>query len=325
MTDNLLTLTKRLKGQGMNQDECAEFLSFSTGVSNERLENALKSAYSKDDKLTQRIREYICNYVGEFPLTQLDNELGITGRDKESRRTVMKRLVKEGLIENTKIGFYRRIEGKLPEMDWYSADTRNTIDIKFPMDIDELVNIHPKSIIVMAGNTNAGKTAFILNFARLNKDKFDIHYFTSELSEQEFKKRIELFGEGIDEWKDKIHVYDRSHDFDSVIIPDAVNIIDYLAAPGGEYYKIADLISDIHLKLTTGIALIAIQKSTANAYGRGGEFSAERARVYLSLDEGKLTIIKAKDRKTEVNPNGVVINHKLVDGCRFTNISRDTP
>ena len=65
-----------------------------------------------------------------------------------------------------------------------------------------------------------------------------------------------------------------------------------------------------------------IQKKRKAELGRGAEFSEERARLYLSMDNGKLKIVKAKNWKTEVNPNGIGYTFKLVDGCKFQSIQR---
>jgi len=226
-------------------------------------------------------------------------------------------LIEEGLIERTKPGCYRVREASLPNMDWQNADTSSGLDIKLPFDIHNLAEIYPKNILVIAGTTNAGKTAYLLNFVKDNMQRWDIHYFTSELSEQELKKRLSKFGEGID-WS--FHAHERNSNFDSVIIPDAINIIDYLEPPSGEYYAIGDQIKAIHDRLTTGIAFIAVQKKRKTELGRGAEFSEERARLYLSMDPGRLKIVKAKNWRTEVNPNGLRYTFKLIEGCKFINI-----
>ena len=211
----------------------------------------------RDKGLAQAIREYIGKIQGTFSTNQLDNELGIVGRDKKNRRVVLFRLVEDGLIERVKPGYYRVKEASLPDMEWQNADNTSGLDIKLPFEIHKWVEIYPKNILVIAGTTNAGKTAYLLNFIKDNMQRWDIHYFTSELSEQELKKRISKFGDGID-WR--FHPHERNSNFDSVIIPDAINIIDYLEPPSGEYYAIGDQIKAIHDRLTTGIALIAIQK-----------------------------------------------------------------
>jgi hypothetical protein len=265
----------------------------------------------------QAIREFVSETQGTFSTTQLDNELGIVGKAKENRRVTLWRLIEDGLIERVKPGYYRVREASLPDMEWQSADTTSGLDIKLPFEIHNLVEIYPRNILVIAGTTNAGKTAYLLNFVKDNMQYWNIHYFTSELSEQELKKRINKFGDGID-WQ--FHAHERNSHFDAVIIPDAINIIDYLDPPSGEYYAIGDQIKAIHEKLTTGAAFIAIQKKRKTELGRGADFSAERARLYLSMDPGRLKIVKAKNWRTEVNPNGIVYTFKLTDGCKFIHI-----
>jgi len=275
---------------------------------------------AKDDSaesLAQTIRDFVDRTQGTFSTTQLDNELGILGRDKANRRVILCRLVEEGLLERVKPGYYRVKEAPLPDMDWQNADTTSGLDIRLPFAIHNLVEIYPKNILVIAGTTNAGKTAYLLNFVKENMQRWEIHYFTSELSEQELRKRIVKFGDGID-WP--FHAHERNSNFDGVIIPEAINIIDYLEPPSGEYYAVGDQIKAIHDRLTTGIAFVAIQKKRKTELGRGAEFSEERARLYLSMDAGKLKIVKAKNWRTEVNPNGMLYTFKLTDGCKFSHI-----
>jgi len=270
-----------------------------------------------DRSQAQLIRDFISKTQGTFSANQLDNELGIVGKAKENRRVTLWRLCDEGIIERVKPGYYRVKEAALPDMDWQDADTTSGLDIKLPLEIHNLVEIYHRNILVIAGTTNAGKTAYLLNFVKDNMQRWNIHYFTSELSEQELKKRISKFGDGID-WQ--FHAHERNSNFDSVIIPDAINVIDYLEPPSGEYFAIGDQIKAIHDRLTTGIAFVAIQKKRKAELGRGAEFSEERARLYLSMDAGKLKIIKAKNWRTDINPNGKVYTFKLTDGCKFINI-----
>jgi len=275
---------------------------------------------NQDTSLAQTIREFIGKTQGKFTTNQLDSELGITSSAKGNRRVILWRLVDEGLLEQIKPGHYQVKERELPDMQWHDADTSAALDIKLPFDIHDLVEIYPKNILVIAGTSNSGKTAYLLNFIRDNMHNWPVHYFTSELSEQELKKRIEKFGDDINLWT--FHAHERNGNFDSVVVPEAINIIDYLEPPVGEYYAIGVQISAIHSRLTTGIAFIAIQKKKGAELGRGAEFSEERARLYLSMDNGKLKIVKAKNWRTDKNPNGIEYTFKLIDGCKFIEIQQ---
>jgi hypothetical protein len=119
-------------------------------------------------------------------------------------------------------------EHALLDMEWQNADTTSGLDINLPFEIHDLFEIHPGNILFIAGTTNAIKIAYLLNFVKDNTQRWDIDYFTSDLSDQELKKRISKSGDGID-WR--FYAHERNSHFDGVIIPDAINIIDYLDPP----------------------------------------------------------------------------------------------
>ena len=190
------------------------------------------------------------------------------------------------------------------------------IDIKYPFGIEKIFPTYPKNIIVIAGSPNSGKTAFLLNIVKENMKRHEIHYFSSEMGASELKSRLEKFKEiPLKDWK--FYPKERVSDFAPVIIPDAVNIIDYMELLT-DIYKVGSYLQEIYSKLTTGIAVIAIQKAFGKELGRGAEFSLEKPRLYLSIENGKIKIIKAKARANPtINPNGLCKDFKLVDGCLF--------
>jgi hypothetical protein len=110
-----------------------------------------------------------------------------------------------------------------------------------------------------------------------------------------------------------------------VIIKDAVNIVDFIEVTGGEgaeFYRVGEFIKGIYDRLTSGVALIALQKRPHQDLARGGLGSLEKARLYLAIGEGKIKIVKGKNWvDTQLNPNGLEVLFKLVDGCKFIKIS----
>jgi len=177
------------------------------------------------------------------------------------------------------------------------------------------------NIVIIAGEMNAGKTGFLLNVVRDNMDKWKVHYFNSEMGETEFKIRLSKFPDMQEEdWK--LTAYNRNGAFADVIVPDDLNIIDFMECYD-EFWRIGGWIRDIHTKLRKGLAVIAIQKKEGLVFGRGGDMTAEKARLYLSVSHdwsrrvGVLKIVKAKNFKGEINPNGYVQEFKLVQGARF--------
>jgi len=65
----------------------------------------------------------------------------------------------------TKSGYYKIIGVQhLNEIDLW-GDTAKPLQIKYPLGLSDLIITHPKNILVIAGEPNAGKSAYLLNFA----------------------------------------------------------------------------------------------------------------------------------------------------------------
>jgi hypothetical protein len=255
-------------------------------------------------------------------VTNCYQDLGIvTVSDKATIRQNLIRLTDSGTLAKCgkKRGCYRLIEADSPSIDFINADISQVYKLKFPFELENYVHIYPKNIIIVAGASNAGKTAFLLNVVRMNMDKFKINYFSSEMGPEELKLRLLKFTDlRLKEWK--FHPRERSTNFADAIVPDAVNVIDYLEVTK-DFYEVGGEIKDIFDRLHKGVALIAIQKKTGADYGRGGEFTLEKPRLYLSIDSGELKIIKGKNwAEPGVNPNGMKWKFKLVNGAKFIEI-----
>jgi hypothetical protein len=85
-----------------------------------------------------------------------------------------------------------------------------------------------------------------------------------------------------------------------------------------ELYLINTHLTAISHKQGSGLALVAVQKKLDAKYGRGQEFGLEKPKLYLSMDKGKLLIVKGKSWATKnVDPNGLQVTFKIVGGCQF--------
>jgi hypothetical protein len=155
-----------------------------------------------------------------------------------------------------------------------------------------------------------------MQLAWMNKDKFEIHYFNSEMGETELRSRLSKFGKPLSEWQ-KVHFWERSSNFADVIRPDTINVIDFLEVTE-DFWKIGTWIKQIHDRLRKGIAVIAIQKARGAAVGRGGHVTLEKPRLYLNMEPGKIKIVKCKNwRQEDFNPNGQELKFRLAKGCEF--------
>jgi len=257
-----------------------------------------------------------------FSRSDLDQGLEIvTEKGKASRRTILSRLLRSRDIEKhpTRLFVYRLSDNEAPLIDWQSADISNTIDVKWPFELEEWVTIYPRNIIIIAGTFNAGKTAFCLNFIAMNQHRTELgnllpmQYFNSEMGPEEMKLRLSKFH--ISDWA--FTPRERQQNFAKVIQPDKVNIIDYLEVTDN-FYLVAQEITDIFNALNKGICLIALQKKQGATMGRGAEFSLEKPRLYLSLESHELTIVKGKNWAHEgLNPNNQKFKFKLIQGYKF--------
>jgi len=257
--------------------------------------------------ISKAVEEFALSTSGWFLGRDLYQPLKLANpNDHLACQQKLRRLVSDGILEKhkTRNACYRLIEDECDEIKWWEA-TGDTVDIKFPFHIEDYVKIFP------------GNMAFLLDFIRLNLENHEIHMFNSEAGKAEIKERIGLIEDvDMEEWQMKLKIWERSGEFSAVIKPDAINIIDFLEVHE-EFYKVGSYIKDIHDKLDKGIALIALQKNPGNDYGLGGARGLEKPRLYLSIDNGRLKIVKAKNWRTADNPNGWVAKFSLVAGNKF--------
>lgn len=289
-----------------------------------KIESALKRSERKEINITGEIREWVETTNGHFSTTDCHKELQLTTKTTmKSANMALLRLCEGStpLLEKhgNKRGCYRKVETDVEIMDIMAAEEK-TIDIKFPFKIHDLVNIMPGNIILLAGAPDSGKTAFLMNFVAWNQDSFDIHYFNSEMGVSEMKIRLKMFERPLESWK--FTAYERSSNFVDVIKPGKgkINVIDFLEIHDN-FWEVGGMINDIHKKLKGAVAVIAIQKQTGRDEGRGGSMTLEKPRLALSMDHGRVKIVKAKNWKDpRNNPRNQQYLFKTYKGCKFSQV-----
>lgn len=269
--------------------------------------------------LTDRIKEWVEETSGIFRGQDVDKDLCLgTSGDKRYRSKVIRRLVEDGVVQKVgnQNGCFRKVEAVLDEIKWKDAKINDHYDLKMPLNLHFDCTLFPGNIVVIAGTPDAGKTSFVLNIAKMNMDK-PINYLNSEMGPEELKTRLLLFSDmDISEWE-IVDFYNRNNNFSDVIVPDSLNIIDFLEITDN-FFMIAEEIRKIHDKLDKGIAVICLQKKKDVELGRGAEFGLEKPRLYISMDFQKLKIIKCKNPgRSGVNVNGKEIGFRLLHGTTF--------
>jgi hypothetical protein len=235
---------------------------------------------------------------------------------------VLRRLVEKGLLADTgRPGGFIIVNRVAEAINWRGVGTPTPVNFKLPLNLHDLVTTYAGNVIVVGGSYNAGKTVFALNVALLNLGHWNVNYLSSEMNPEELAGRLLKFQEvglvkDVSVW-DQVKFRQRRENFHQVLDPEGLNIIDFLEM-SQDFYLVTKLIGQIHEKLNQGVAVICIQKDPKMAHARGGAFTLEKARFGVSIDPGKLTIMKAKCLKSGVkDPMGQVIRFTVEDGARM--------
>lgn len=261
---------------------------------NKQKPNKIKESNTLKDEIIEWIEEH----DGEILLVDLYRDLNLSDKsDKANARKVISRLSKDGIInpDGKKSGCYKKIDIDCPKIDWKNADLTE-VPVAYPLGLEKMIVTLRKTIIVIAGVSDAGKSVFLMQFAAMNTGKgFPIRYYSSEMGDAELKFRILRTNIPNEVW-DEVDFRERCVNFDQVIDPHGINIIDYLEIYENPY-MIGERIKEIFNRLKTGIVVLAIQKDSGKEFGWGGIASMHKSRLYINIDYETMTIKKAKNKR----------------------------
>jgi hypothetical protein len=284
------------------------------------LQRLMATKLGERKPISDQVREYIQSFPSDtISVTDSYKDLGlVTVSDKNTVRQSLKRLEEMGEITRLpgKRGIYRKVDKDVELINFIDANPHDIFPIRWPFNIQDYVKLLPKSVVILAGTWDAGKTAFLLNVVRMNMAQHRIRYMSSEMGAAELRLRLDLFVETAPEdWK--FEAIERSSNWEDVILADSINIIDYLEI-ADNFYQVGEQIRKIFDRLRRGIAIIALQKVPGKDLARGGHFTAEKPRLYLALDQGEISIIKGKLwANPQINPRGMTFKFKLWQGHKF--------
>ena len=287
-------------------------------------QSALSRKHGRERNLAAEVLEWVLSTNGNFLSTNIYKDLQVSTRDERKNVSIiLKRLeTQDKVIEKVgnKNGEFKLRDNTCEELDWINADCSYK-PLWLPLGLDEVFGAHPGNVIMIAGAKDSGKTEWLLNIAKMNRYTHKIHYFNSEMGPAEFKQRAMNFKDvSIQQWKD-VKVYERYNDFHAVIKPGEgnLNIIDFIEITD-EFWKIGSAIRKIHEALKGAICIIGLQKKKGAEYGRGAEFSIEKARLYISLDYGLAKIVSCKNYRPEStigNGRGYTCNFTVKRKCEI--------
>ena len=279
------------------------------------------------------IEQWVSLTKGTFNVKDIWAEIGIDSPEgKNYLRKILSRIPNVQQLDKG-FGNYRVIDSKAMEMDWENADANNIVSLVFPFGEHEFCTIYPKSIVIIAGSKNAGKTAYLYNFIKLNMNTFAIDLFNSETGVEQMKERFDSLG------ITKIpsfHTYERYDNYADVLDPDKITVIDYLDL-NSEVYLVGAEIDAIFRKLKSGVAVIGLQKPPPSVIftktgakkiierdlAYGGGFTTKRAILYITMGSNKLKLLHVKSPKQKkINPQNMTWHFNFDDDGHFYNIER---
>jgi len=319
VSNNKQDISNNKQGVSENKQMSAEINRNKQDVSNQSLNFAELS-------LTQIVENWVLENEGSFQTSQIDRDLAlVTRKEKNNRAQVLNRLKKHGVIrkDGAKAGSWRIVSGDCESMN-VMTDRVDKINLPLPLGLYDMVNLYPGSIIVVAGTSNSGKSAFATNLA------FSVYAYISTLKRystinsigayisKQGKKSPETYAEYLAPTLDPRNDQIECHYFNSEMA--SCEMRDRLESyPGGveafeqvkfwkrshdfadvirpnalniidflecydEFWKIGHWINEVHTELNNGIAVIVLQKKHGAMVGRGGELTMEKPRLYISLE-----------------------------------------
>ncbi|MFC1567349.1 bifunctional DNA primase/polymerase [Thermodesulfobacteriota bacterium] len=280
---------------------------------------------------TEAIREWVSQQYGIFTAFECYRDNGWDSPEQRKYvRKVLARMVETGEIDRTKkAGQFSPAPDPVGDID-ITAPTRGAMNVRYPLDLHHLYATFSRSITCIVSSPNVGKTALALNFALANlQGDYPICYQSSEFGAEELVERLIKFGLPLKTWS-PISFKEVPYGWERYIIPDGINIVDYLEPIEGDYSKIGVYIDLIHEKLTTGMCLICLQKKWGQDLGQGGVMTLKKPRLYVTINsnapDGNIAkIVKLKNRAKGVNyaPDGRICRFKIVNGAEIQPLSID--
>ena len=244
-------------------------------------------------------------------------------------RAIMHKCKKKGIaypVSGRPDGWWRPADNSLEELQWWESEEIKDDNIQLPLGINNYCIIPRPSLIIIAGKYNAGKSAFCLNTAALNQEKWGgyLDFFVSEGAEMIKPKFAKL---GIVS-APTFRTYRRTENFADIIQPDNLSVIDYLRVDMEQPYAVSAKLFEIFNKLKTGIAVVAMQKPPGERkLAFGGASTAFEPSLYLGMDSngsntGWLGFEKIKIPRFYggTDPYNIKIEYRINDGVEFYDI-----
>lgn len=268
-----------------------------------------------------------------FDLDLLCRQLDI--RKPGNRHEVVKKLsyeVAKGKLEKSN-RIYKYVNTNKRIIEWWNSSPER-LDIRWPrahgefdnsaFGFDASIGIRPADIIVVAGQSNWGKSAFARNFMAENLEQWDgkIQLMVNEYSPGRFYETINRMNwvDWFNGDKPRFTMIERYEDWKYAIEPGWINIIDWIGL-ADNFYLIRNVIEGIQETLTTGICMVVLQKKEGSDNPEGGTFAEQKSSAVFLIEQGYMRLKKVKEPLGGFNPQGQMYGFSILNsGAEFGNI-----
>jgi hypothetical protein len=288
--------------------------------------SAMQRQVRREKSVKEEINWWLESKTGQFQVKDYYNESNVVKKEEKHAVIVaLKSLCTEGILEScgNRSGTYRKIEKDFTLQQWWN-DEGEPLPLTFPLGVGQLAKVYAGNMILLEGQKSQGKSAFALEFCRMNRNLFPnqkIRYQNVEMADSELIERFRKYPPEqmtLADWKTHVDFIKRTGDWWDLINPDGINVVDYLI----EYeksYMIADFVWKIHQKLKTGICLVLVQRDPLKPYPAGGRAVRDIPRLVMSLIHHKLRLedVKSFWFSEYGNPTGLVKGYKQVNWHDF--------
>ena len=291
---------------------------------NIKIQSAINRVERKDRNLSAEVREWVLSSNGIFLSNDVQRNLDLSNRqDKKLLSEILRNLCKEKIIEKAgnKNGCWRKIDRSYTEQCWWEGDG-TPLPLRIPLEVGKLARIYAGNVLLLEGQKSQGKSAFALEFVRLNSHLFGSKalYQNVEMADSELTERFNAYGDIMtpEQWRNCITIIRQTSEWWDKILPDGLNVVDYLVEYK-EAYLIADFVWKIHQKLKQGIALILVQRDPLRPYPVGGRAVRDIPRLVMSLIRHRIKLedVKSFYPSEYGNPTGLTRKYKQVAWWKF--------
>lgn len=254
---------------------------------------AVKSQITPEQSgLSKAIKDWCSKFNGSFTINEIYNQFGIKDKQqKNETENILLELCEENIIQqdHKKRSSFRVVDTSIKIMKFRENIETSGVDVRLPFGLSNVVAIEDRNIVVIAGDSNSGKTAIMLEGMAENimfSDQFrNPVYISTEMSETEISNRMKKI-QSRDVW-DQAEIIDFPANFQDVISvgrSDKLVYIDQLEVSVDiSYAEMGIALKSIRDSLTSGVAIVAMQKTPGQRLARGGADTITKARLYIGL------------------------------------------